>query len=207
LFGRLGIDGGKQVVAYDDANGMYAARLWWMLRYMGHQAVAVLDGGWQAWVAAALPTRSDNETAVPSLFMGEPRREWLVQLKEVAALPLLVDSRAGPRYRGEYETIDAQAGHIPGAINHHFERNWDEDGRYLPPEQLRRQFEQLLGGTAAEQATFYCGSGVSACVNLLALAHAGLPPARLYVGSWSEWSRTPGLPVSTINDETMNNEQ
>jgi thiosulfate/3-mercaptopyruvate sulfurtransferase len=196
LFGRLGIDKEKQVVAYDDS-GMVAPRLWWMLRYMGHEAVAVLDGGWQAWQAGSLPVRSGVESQEPALFTGEPQAEWLIQLEEVAGVPLLIDSRDPARYRGENETLDPKAGHIPGAVNYHYQLNWGKDGRYLPPEQLRQQFKKLLDKTPVEEAVFYCGSGVSACANLLALAHAGLPAARLYAGSWSEWSRTPGLPVET----------
>jgi thiosulfate/3-mercaptopyruvate sulfurtransferase len=197
LFGRLGIEQGIQVVAYDDGNGMIASRLWWMLRYMGHEAAAVLDGGWQAWKAAGFPVRGGVEANAQALFTGEPRTEWLVQIGQVTTVPLLIDSRDPARYRGEYETLDPKAGHIPGAVNYHYGLNWEKDGRHLPPQQLRQQFEKLLGETPAEEAVFYCGSGVSACANLLALSHAGLPPARLYVGSWSEWSRTPGLPIET----------
>lgn len=196
-FGQMGIGNGTQVVAYDDMNGGIASRLWWMLRYMGHEAVAVLDGGWQAWAAADLSQEAGkvrNETAV---FHGEPRREWLVTMDEVPSLPLLVDSRDPARYRGEFETLDPQAGHIPGAVNFFFERNWGEDGRYLPSEQIRAQLQGLLGDTPPSQATFHCGSGVTACVNLLAMAHVGLGNGRLYVGAWSEWSRTPGKPVAT----------
>lgn len=197
LFSRLGIDDQKQVVAYDSANGMLAARLWWMLRYMGHTAVAVLNGGWPAWEAAGYPVQSGVEENNPTDFSGAPRADWLVVLDEVSAQPLLVDSRAGERYRGEVEPLDKQAGHIPGAVNFPYAQNLDENGRFLPPAQLRQQFSQLLGGAAAEQTTFYCGSGVSACVNLLALVHAGLGNSRLYVGSWSEWSSDPSRPVAT----------
>jgi thiosulfate/3-mercaptopyruvate sulfurtransferase len=197
LFGRLGIDQRKQVVAYDDADGMVASRLWWMLRYMGHEAVAVLDGGWQAWRAAGLPVRGGVERNQQALFTGAPRKQWLVQLADVTNVQLLIDSRDPARYRGENETLDPKAGHIPGAVNYHYRLNRGSDGLYLSPEQLRQHFERLLDQTPASEAVFYCGSGVSACANLLALAHAGLPPARLYAGSWSEWSRTPGLPVET----------
>ncbi|HEX6383847.1 MAG TPA: sulfurtransferase [Anaerolineae bacterium] len=205
LFGRLGIDGSKQVVVYDDANGAYAARLWWMLRYMGHEAVAVLDGGWQAWQEAGLPTRSGVEINPTTLFTGAPRTEWLMQIEDVAQQAaqqaaqqvLLVDSRAPERYRGEVEPLDPVAGHIPGAVNYPYEQNWGEGGRYLPPEQIRKQLQEVLGDVPPEQATFYCGSGVSACANLLAMAHAGLRDGRLYVGSWSEWSRDPQREVAT----------
>lgn len=188
LFGRLGISNGSQVVVYDDAGGMVAARLWWLLRYMGHEATAVLNGGWQAWLAADYPTRRGTELNAMTTFEGVARESWLVLLDEVPDIELLVDSRDGPRFRGEVEPIDPRAGHIPGAINFPFRRNLGEDGRYLSPAQLREQFVQALGETEAGKATFYCGSGVSACVNLLALEHAGLGHGRLYVGSWSEWS-------------------
>jgi len=193
-FGRMGIGPNTQVVAYDDANGMIASRLWWMLRYMGHTAVAVLDGGWPAWETAGLPTRSGEETRETAVFQGEPRRDWLVLINEVPDVPLLVDSRDAARYRGELETIDPVAGHIPGAVNYYYQANWTADGRYRPPAELRAQFDALLNKTPPEQATFYCGSGVSACVNLLAMAHAGLGNGRLYAGSWSEWCRDPDRP-------------
>ncbi|MCB8967306.1 MAG: sulfurtransferase [Ardenticatenaceae bacterium] len=193
--GQMGIDNSKQVVVYDDANGATAARLWWMLRYLGHEAVAVLDGGWKAWLTADLPRQAGVQTKVPALFHGEPRTEWLVTMSQVPAQPLLVDSREAPRYRGEFEPIDPQAGHIPGAVNYFFQRNWGEDGRYLPPAQLREQLTALFGSTSPDEVTFYCGSGVTACVNLLAMAHAGLGNGRLYVGSWGEWCRQAENPV------------
>lgn len=197
LFGRLGIDERKQVVAYDSLNGGIAARLWWMLRYMGHAATAVLDGGWAAWEAAGLPVRGGVEGHAPALFTGHPRREWLVTVDEVATRPLLIDSRDPQRYRGELEPIDPQPGHIPGAINHFFQDNWGAEGRYLPPEEIRARLTAVLGEITPEAATFYCGSGVTACANLLAMAHAGLGNGRLYAGSWSEWSSDPQRPIAT----------
>ncbi|MCA9980693.1 MAG: sulfurtransferase [Anaerolineales bacterium] len=191
LFGRLGIDAQKQVVAYDDAGGMIASRLWWMLHYMGHENTAVLDGGWPTWQTQNLPVRSGNEQNSPTLFIGEPNHSWLVQLHEVPQQPLLVDSRGRDRYRGENETIDPRAGHIPHAHSLPFAERLTPDGHMLPVATLQAQFADLLQDTPAAQATFYCGSGVSACVNLLALRHAGLGMARLYVGSWSEWSQDP----------------
>ena len=196
-FGALGIDSTTQVVAYDDAGGAIAGRLWWMLRYMGHRDAAVLDGGWPAWLAAGGATRDGVETRPARTFEGEPRREWLVTIDELGASRRLVDSREPARYRGETEPIDRVAGHIPGAVNHHYARNLAEDGRFLDPADLRERLERTLGGVPASEAAFYCGSGVSACHNLLALARAGLPAARLYVGSWSEWSSDPGRPVAT----------
>jgi thiosulfate/3-mercaptopyruvate sulfurtransferase len=189
VFGRLGIDGNVQVVAYDDVSGHYAARLWWMLRAMGHEAAAVLDGGWPAWRAAGLPTAAGRNVPPKRLYTGAPRFDRQVQMAEVTDAPLLVDSRAPERYRGEVEPIDPIAGHIPGAVNRPYAANWTPDGRWRSQEELLGDFLALLGDTQPEEAVFYCGSGVSACVNLLAMARAGLPPGRLYVGSWSEWSR------------------
>ncbi len=190
-FSRLGIGSGKQAAVYDDKNGMIAARLWWLLRYMGHTAVAVLDGGWAAWQSAGFPERAGTEQNEPAQFTGSPRREWLALADEVVAAPLLIDSRAPERYRGEVEPLDAAAGHIPGAVNYFYQQNWSENGRYLSADQIRQQLAALLGDTPPSAAIFYCGSGVSACVNLLALAHAGLGSGRLYAGSWSDWITDP----------------
>lgn len=198
LFGRLGIDGRTQVVAYDDQSGHYAARLWWMLQLMGHRAAAVLDGGWPAWLDAGLPIRTGEEGApAERLFVGAPRMDRLATGDEAAGAPLLVDARAPERFRGEVEPLDPMAGHIPGATNRPYTANWTADGRWRSQEALLADFLDLLGDTPAEVAVFYCGSGVSACVNLLAMARAGLPEGRLYVGSWSEWSRL-GRPVATV---------
>lgn len=196
-FRRMGIDHDSQVVAYDGAGGMIAARLWWMLRYMGHDGAAVLNGGWQAWEAAGYPVVTGDERNEMGDFSGEPRREWLVRLDEVTRQPLLVDSRAPERYRGEVEKRDPRAGHIPGAVPYHFARNLDEDGAFLPRAKVRQQLLNLMGSREPASTTFYCGSGVSACVNLLALEYAGLPAGKLYVGSWSEWSADPDRPAAT----------
>ncbi len=192
LFTRLGIDRGAQVVAYDDADAGVAARLWWLLRYMGHEAVAVLDGGVRAWASAGLPLESGSVEAEPKTFRGAPKREWVVTLGEVPSQECLVDARAQARYRGEEEPLDPVAGHIPGARNHPYRDNVHADGRFRSPQELKLQFEKTLGGHAPETATYYCGSGVTACQLLLAAAYAGLPPGRLYAGSWSEWSSDPG---------------
>jgi thiosulfate/3-mercaptopyruvate sulfurtransferase len=194
LFSALGIDSTRQVVAYDDAGGMFAARLWWMLRYMGHDAVAVLDGGWQAWVNAGGATASGEERPRPRAFSGTPRRSRLVTLDEVASVAQLVDARAAPRYRGEVEPLDKHAGHIPGAINHCWQHNLGTDGRLAAAEQLRRQWQTSLGALPDAATVHYCGSGVSACHNVLAQVAAGLPEPRLYCGSWSEWCRDSGRP-------------
>lgn len=197
LFGRLGIRADTQVVVYDDANGTFAARLWWMLRFMGHEAVAVLEGGWQAWQARKLPMRQGVETNATTLFTGAPRWEWLVQIEDVENQGLLIDARHPDRYQGITEPIDARAGHIPGAKNYFYEENWDANGHFLSPAELAQNYTELLRSVAPQEAVFYCGSGVSACVNLLALAHAGLGNGRLYVGSWSEWSSDLERPAET----------
>ncbi len=198
LFGRLGITNQKtQVVAYDDAGGMIASRLWWMLRYMGHHQVAVLNGGWQAWQAAEYLTADGTNVNQKATFEGQPQQEWLITVDQVPTLPLLIDSRDAPRYRGEMEPIDPQAGHIPGAVNFPFKQVLDEQGKFLSSEELQKKFKALPQTAAPDETTFYCGSGVSACVNLLALQHAGLGHGRLYVGSWSEWSSDPSREIAT----------
>jgi thiosulfate/3-mercaptopyruvate sulfurtransferase len=197
LFSRLGIGPDAQVVAYDQRDGMVAARLWWMLRYMGHEAVAVLDGGWNAWTAAGYATVGGEESRAAGLFRGSPRRDRLVTLDDVADAPRLVDCRDPRRYRGEEEPLDPIAGHIPGAVNRFHRENLDADGRFLPAAELASGLESLLGGTPAAEAVFYCGSGVTACHGLLAACHAGLGDGRLYVGSWSEWCSDTRRPIAT----------
>lgn len=189
VFGRLGIDPETQVVAYDDTSGHYAARLWWMLRFMGHSAAAVLDGGWPAWLGAGLPVSEGKDVPAERLYEGAPRWAMVATIDETPVAPLLVDGRAPERYRGDVEPIDPVAGHIRGAVNRPYAANWTPDGRWRSQEELLAEFLELLGDAPPEEAVFYCGSGVSACVNLAAMARAGLPEGRLYVGSWSEWSR------------------
>ncbi len=207
LFDRLGIDEGTQVVAYDNVGSIVAARLWWMLRYMGHDAAAVLDGGWTAWEETGHPTAAGVEKNEPASFDGAPRRDWLVLAEEVASEAEkgvgghLIDARAPERFRGEEEPLDPVPGRIPGAVNYPYGRNLDEDGRFLPAEELRQQLEAVLKGADPEATVHYCGSGVSACHNLLAQAHAGLPPGRLYAGSWSDWITDPERPVVTSSSE------
>ncbi len=194
LFGTLGIAAGRQVVAYDDGGGMIAARLWWMLRYMGHMAVAVLDGGWQAWVNHAGAIASGAERARPCRFEGRPRRDRLITLDEMVNIPQLVDARAAPRYRGEVEPLDRHAGHIPGAHNHCWQANLGSDGRFAAPDTLLRRWRDSLAILPDAATVHYCGSGVSACHNILAQVAAGLPEPRLYCGSWSEWCRDDNRP-------------
>lgn len=189
LFGRLGIETDSQVVVYDDMRGAIGSRLWWMLRYMGHEAAAVLNGGYPAWEQMGGPTVSSIEQNNLTQYEARLGDVTLVTLDEVAEQTLLVDSRTAPRYRGEVEPLDPVAGHIPGAVNHHFGLNFGDDGRFLPAEQLAQNFSDLFGETAPEDVTFYCGSGVTACTNLLAVAYSGLKQPKLYGGSWSEWCR------------------
>lgn len=197
LFGRLGIGTGTQVVVYDDAGGMIAGRLWWMLRYLGHEAVALLDGGIQRWTSLGLPMRSGTETRATAQFRGAPRDELLITKDAVASVARLVDARDGERYRGEVEPIDPRAGHIPGASNYPHRSNLAPDGRLRPVSELREIINRALDGVPADRAVFYCGSGVSSCLDLLALVHSGFGDAKLYVGSWSEWCRDPAMPIAT----------
>jgi thiosulfate/3-mercaptopyruvate sulfurtransferase len=198
--GRIGVGPQTQVVAYDRQGGPYAARLWWMLRWMGHEAVAVLDGGVAAWTAAGGALVGD--VAAPVALPAYPDRASLapaVGSAEVAARlgrVKLVDARAGERFRGEVEPLDAVAGHIPGAMHRFFKDNLAADGRFKPATALRDEFARLLGGDAAGDTVHHCGSGVTACHNLLAMEHAGLAGSALYPGSWSEWSADPARPVA-----------
>lgn len=199
--GGWGIDGLTQVVAYDDSGGSMAARLWWMLRWLGHSSVAVLDGGWQRWRDTGGAASAGVETRAPAQFTPQPRPELLVDAARVLDLlhnPAfrIIDSRSAERYRGEVEPIDPVAGHIPGAVSGPSTAVLATDGRFLPPETLAAHFQTLLGPVAPEQAVFYCGSGVTAAHNMLALAHAGLGDALLYAGSWSDWITDPQRPVA-----------
>jgi thiosulfate/3-mercaptopyruvate sulfurtransferase len=199
-FSRLGIDERVQVVAYDQDVGSYASRLWWLLRWMGHETVAVLDGGFARWVAEGRPVAQGIETRVARRFAGGPRDDLMADADAVARLShraewRLVDARSPERFRGECEPIDKVAGHIPGATNYFYHWNLDEGGLFRTPDALRSGFRRALGDVSASHVVCYCGSGVTACHNLLALEHAGLRGARLYPGSWSEWSSDPSRPV------------
>lgn len=198
--GQWGIGPETQVVAYDQDTSMTASRLWWLLRYLGHTAVAVLDGGLARWTAEGRRLRTGYEQRAPAVFVGEPRREMLVLADDVEELrqdpqARVIDARAPERYRGEVEPIDPVAGHIPGAGNVPYLSNLGPDGRFLPPDVLRARFEAALGGAAPADSVMYCGSGVSACHNVLAMEHAGLSGAKLYGRSWSEWCALPGRAV------------
>jgi thiosulfate/3-mercaptopyruvate sulfurtransferase len=192
-----GIGNSSRVVVYDDAGGAFAARLWWMLRWLGHDAVALLDGGFQAWVAAGKPLTSEVALRPVGDFTPAPRPHLLARVGELlqSAPRKLFDARAPERFRGDVEPIDAVAGHIPGAENLPFAENL-RDGHFRPPAELRARFDAALAGTPPEEAVVYCGSGVTACHDVLAFAHAGLPLPRLYAGSWSEWITDPSRPVA-----------
>lgn len=199
--GRHGVSNESQVVAYDDAGGMFAARLWWLLRWLGHDAVAVLDGGLPAWQRAGYRV-TDNKPIVPPATFRWHLREKPVDAAYVETHlgdpeVLLLDARAADRFRGENETLDPVAGHIPGAINRPFRENLAGDGRFKPAHQLRQELATLLRDRPAENVVAYCGSGVTACHNLLALELADLRGARLYAGSWSEWCAQPRRPIAT----------
>ena len=198
--GNAGIGDATQVVVYDDAAGMIAGRLWWLLRWLGHTRVAFLDGGFPLWQAEGRPTSAAIEKRPPAVFSGTPKggavdSGWLLAHLESPDL-CLIDARGPDRFRGENETIDPVAGHIPGARNRCFKDNLEADGRFKSAARLREEYLALLAGLAPENAVLQCGSGVSACLNLLAMEVAGLPGARLYPGSWSEWCSDPERPVA-----------
>ncbi len=197
LFSELGIRPHMQVIVYDDAFGSFAARLWWMLRHMKHKKVAVLDGGWQAWNAAGRPISLEQETRVAAEFKNDATELNVVDIEDVEKFRCIIDSRDPARYRGEIEPIDKAAGHIPGAINRFWKDNLSENGCFKPKQILKQEFETILGDIEPEDALVYCGSGVTACHNLLAATYAGLNCPKLYAGSWSEWSRTPAKPIAT----------
>jgi thiosulfate/3-mercaptopyruvate sulfurtransferase len=197
LFEHLGISNQSQVITYDNVSGSFAARLWWLLHYMGHENVAVVDGGWALWLQAGFQIHSGKEKNPPGKFQGQVRTDWLITADMVPTVSLLVDSRDPARYRGELEPIDRIAGHIPGAINHFWKDNLTAAGLFKDNASLRKEFLEFLDGVNPGDAVFYCGSGVTACHNLLAAACAGLPPSGLYAGSWSDWCSDSGRPVVT----------
>lgn len=199
--GALGIDNGTQVVAYDDAGGMYAARLWCLLRWLGHDRVAVLDGGYQAWCDASQPLVVAVPQHPPKAFLATPQPNIVdgefVASRLTSPDMRLVDARSPDRFRGENETLDPVAGHIPGASNRFFRDNLKPDGAFKPAQQLRDEFETILRGSAPSLVVHQCGSGITACHNLLAMELAGLAGSRLYPGSWSEWCANPARPIAT----------
>jgi thiosulfate/3-mercaptopyruvate sulfurtransferase len=189
-FGALGIEsGGTWVIAYDDSRMAFAARLWWLLRYLGHERVSLLDGGWPAWKAAGYPTGEAIPKAIPKGFTPQVQSDWIVDRRSVLAMKdrpsvVLVDSREGDRYRGEREPIDPIAGHIRGAVNSPWGQVTDESGFLRPLADQRRLWDNYQ---TAEDMILYCGSGVTACVNLLSLALTGRQKVKLYPGGWSDW--------------------
>jgi thiosulfate/3-mercaptopyruvate sulfurtransferase len=199
--GRAGVDSRKQVVAYDAQGGMVAARLWWLLRALGHLPVAVLDGGWPQWIAEGRPQNAEMPRPQPTRFSGKANSSWVgadfVRARLDDPSMVLVDARAPDRFRGQNETLDPVGGRIPGAYNRYFRDNLDASGRFKTPETLKEEFGAVLGPAGAENVVSYCGSGVSACHNLLAMEVAGLRGARLYPGSWSEWCADPSRPVES----------
>ncbi|HKY02904.1 MAG TPA: sulfurtransferase [Burkholderiales bacterium] len=198
--GELGITKGVQVVAYDDQGGMFAARLWWLLNWLGHSTVALLNGGLSQWLKEARPLSSETPSPQPAVFNVESRSigvsvsEVLESLRTNRAL--IVDARSADRYRGENETMDPIGGHIPGALNRFFKNNLDAQGRFKSAEILRAEWEALLQHTLPEQVVHQCGSGITACHNALAMEIAGLRGSRLYPGSWSEWCTDSTRPVA-----------
>lgn len=200
--GSQGVSPDTQVVAYDASGGYYAARLWWMLRWLGHDAAAVLDGGFPAWERESRPLATEVPQPVARAFAARPREQLRVDAARVLAslgssTMQLVDARTPERFAGRNETLDPVGGHIPGAINRLFQLNLAADGRFKCAETLREEFRALLGERPAAEVVHQCGSGVTACHNLLAMEVAGLGGSRLYPGSWSEWCADPSRPVET----------
>lgn len=196
-----GIGENTQVVAYDQGHGGIAARLWFLLHWIGHENTAVLNGGWARWEKLGWPTSDKPATVTPQRFVPRLREGLLVDAERLQRLQLeagalIVDSRAAARYRGEEEPIDPVAGHIPGAISAPFVENLDADGRFRPEAELQQRFDRLLGEQEISNTIFYCGSGVTACHNLLALHHLGHTGAKLYPGSWSDWITVEDRPIA-----------
>jgi thiosulfate/3-mercaptopyruvate sulfurtransferase len=199
-FGRLGIRAGMHVAAYDQDAGPYASRLWWMLRYVGHDAVSVLDGGWAKWIREERGIRSGEERRASAAFMPRLRQHMRVTVDEAAQRigdpgVLFVDARSPERFEGQPDPLDSVPGHIPGARNHFYRNNVAEDGTLRPADALRADFARVIGDRSADQVVMYCGSGITACHNLLAMEHAGLHGPKLFAGSWSEWEADPRRPI------------
>ncbi len=200
---RLGVSDDSQVVAYDAQGGQMAGRVWCLCRWLGHEAVAVLDGDIRAWEAAGLPLTCDVPPAAsPGELSDRPSLLRIVDATAVgrglaAGEILVIDARAPDRFEGRIEPIDPVAGHIPGAVNRFYGRNLRPDNRLKPAEVLREEFSALLAGRDPGTAVHQCGSGVTACANLLAMTHAGLPGSGIYPGSWSEWIADPSRPIAT----------
>ena len=203
--GQWGVDRDKQVVVYDDSFGSMAVRLWWLLRWLGHDAVALLDGGFPAWLKQGRELDADIPEVHPTEFHPAQNDSlWVDSAAVLAALQqkrVIIDARAEERFTGFIEPLDKVAGHIPGSLNAPFEDNLDMRGNFLKPEELRAQYESLLHGAPPGEVIHMCGSGVTACHNLLALELAGLPGGKLYAGSWSEWITDPSRPIWSKSKE------
>lgn len=205
FLGRHGVTPESTIVAYDDAGGLYAARLWWLARWIGHERVVLLDGGWPKWIAEGRAVTTEAAVAVPAAPI--PVREnaagvWsaadvLSRLEDTSFA--LIDARAGERYRGEVEPMDPVAGHIPGALNRFYKTNLNPDLTFRPAAELALEFGELIGARAPERVGHSCGSGITACANIFAMEYAGQRGSKLYAGSWSEWVADPARPVAKGN--------
>jgi thiosulfate/3-mercaptopyruvate sulfurtransferase len=202
-FGRLGISAETEVVVYDESNGGLAARAWWLLRWLGHEQVTLLEGGISRWLALGLPLDSGDVTAPSRDFSGSARNEYIVETDEIVAHATgnnpvtLVDARDAARYAGEVEPIDKVAGHIPGSVNFPFQQSLNTDGTWKPAIELQELWASVLGSAKTEPINVMCGSGVTACHLIISARLAGLAEPRLYVGSWSEWIENPDRPIAT----------
>jgi thiosulfate/3-mercaptopyruvate sulfurtransferase len=200
---ECGVAPGTQVVVYDDLSGNFAVRLWWMLRWLGHDRVALLDGGYPQWEREKRPVTKEVPPPRKGTFVPRPHlgatvdRHYVDRFRQDAAVRL-IDARAAERFKGLQEPIDPVAGHIPGAVNRFWQKNLSPDGRFKAPEQLKRELTEFLGTASPAQTVHMCGSGVTACHNIFALELAGLPGGRLYPGSWSEWCADPARPIATL---------
>ncbi len=199
---RWGVDSGKQVVVYDDSFGAMAVKMWWLLRWLGHNNVALLDGGLPKWLKEKRPMTADLPQITPAKFVARLHHEMQANAAEVdnarqERCRLVIDARPEQRYTGEREPLDKMAGHIPGSVNWAFDENLDFDGTYLSAEELREAYVKLLNGVKPELVIHSCGSGVTACHNILAMEIAGMNGGKLYAGSWSEWITDPSRPVAT----------
>jgi thiosulfate/3-mercaptopyruvate sulfurtransferase len=201
FLGRHGVTEDSMIVAYDDVGGQYAARLWWLARWIGLKRVALLDGGWPKWVADGRPVTNEVPTPRPAVLRAQPVAGMAWNLAEVQQRlcdpsAALIDARTAERYRGEVEPIDPVAGRIPGALNRFYKLNLNADLTYRPAAELRREFEVLLGARQPGNVGHQCGSGITACANLFAMEYAGLTGSKLYPGSWSEWIADPARPIA-----------
>lgn len=198
-FSRVGIGNDARVIAYDDQGGAMASRLWWLLTYMGHSSVYVMDEGFTAWRNAGFPVSSEQKVLIPASFTASPRSEMLADMQEVKSKlhtpgVVLIDSREGARYHGEAETVDPVAGHIPGAVNRFWSEARRADGTWKSPEE---QHERFAGLSKDDEIIVYCGSGITACPNVLSLQEAGFKRVKLYAGSWSDWVSYKENPIAT----------